>query len=191
MGIRFRATGIAIGVLLSFLLLTSHAKADEFSFVIQGQFTGSGTFTTSSLLPPVIFAPFDHYHILSINGLFNNSVMTLVDPDPFAPSDSNPSGYGRYDNLVSSGGLSFSSWTLFATGDQQWVMFFNDFGGPPANHDWLYNTTGASPGVINSSAYLVQPFSITITPVATPEPAAIVLLGVGLLGLAVIKRRFD
>ena len=167
MGIRFRAAGLAIGVLLALLLLQSPAKADSFSFSFQSTqgspVSGSGTFDASPQCTQ--------------SGTFGASTITSL------------SGQLMLGSQPFNMGFAFNPCLNFVspTGQLQSSLFHNEIlFTADAQHWELFSSTVLDPfplKLIDTDNNAWWPITLTTSAVPTPETSTLVSLIIGLLGL--------
>jgi hypothetical protein len=156
------------------------AHAESFTFTATGLFfSGDGTLT--AVADPILPNALD---VTGITGTINGVAITGLLPcavyDPNNPCLSTGSGF-LYDNLLYPGGVSSGIQDLgqdgiaFAIGDTGLEGDFAAFG---THQDEFLNN-----GVHDNG----QVVGFSITPI--PEPGTFLLLGTGLLGIAVVVRR--
>jgi hypothetical protein len=189
MGIRFRALGIAFGVLLALLLLQSPAKADSYSFSfqsIQGSgpgfgatppgstVSGSGTFAASPQCTQG--GTNGAYTITSLQGQLTVNGQSSAMGFTFDPCLNFVEPNGTLANAILHNIISFTA------GGQQWELIAPTVADPfPL---YLEN--------IDTSA--AWPITMTTSLVSTPEPSMLQFLSIGLLGLmgfTMLKNRLN
>jgi PEP-CTERM motif-containing protein len=190
MGIRFRATVIAIGVLLALVLLQSPAKADSFSFSfqsIQGSGPGFG------ITPPGSTAngsgTFDASPQCTQNGTYGSYTVTSLQGRLTANGQSSAMGFTFGDpcmNFVSPAGLlegiTGHGIISFIADSQRWELI-------------AVSVTNPFPFYLfDIDANTAWPITWTASPVSTPEPSTLLFLAIGLLGvmgLTLLKNRLS
>jgi len=179
MRIRFRATGIAFGILLTLLLLQPPAKADSYTFSfqsIQGSGPGFG------LTPPGSTAngsgAFDASPQCTQNGTYGSYTVTSLQGQVAVNGQSSAMGFTFGDpctNFVSPAGVlegiighGIISFTAYA---QHWELYAVNVTNPFPFYLW------------DIDANTAWPITMTSSPVSTPEPSTLLFLSIGLLGL--------
>jgi len=182
-----KAAQILLGIGVLFLFACP-AHADGGAGTLQWQFTmtngfigsvpdpaffGSGILTTTTLQPACPSDTMPHYTVLNISGTFNGFAM------------SQPNGAGVCgDDLVQLGPSleppPQESIVLFDAGGVEWGIEFNDLGIGPKPQEVF---------PINGSGVPTEFFDLTVTPIATPEPASVTLLAAGFVFLLRRQRK--
>ena len=185
MGIKLRTAALAIGVLIALLCIQPTARADQFQFSFQpdpvgcvwtiscgNPESGGGVFTTDPLMTYI--APVGMVYIItSINGQFNGFNMSLI-AHPSNPFFNDLTAGGQLDSLTQ--GIEFTA------NGKSWAFYRQDIPHPAGTDDLVCQLI--SPGVETCAA-----IDMTITPISTPEPSSLLLLGVGMLTLVGLSRK--
>jgi hypothetical protein len=158
---KFRLAGVFLLLVIG-LVATPHAQADTIiTFSITGTFANGAVFNAGSAVT-----------INVTTGILTGSTLNI------SAGSGSPANTFTFADMVSSGGFGTPfEWTL---ADGTTVFFFM-----PVPPDFI----GFAGGTIGLVTY-TGPFGFSggstntvLTPVAAPEPGAIPLLGIGLLGL--------
>jgi len=158
---RFRIGGIFLLLIIG-LIGASHAQADTITtFTITGTFANGAVFTAGSTVT-----------INVTTGVITGGTLNI------SAGSGSPANTFTFASLVSSGGFGTPfEWTLPDGTDVTFFMpvppDFVGFGGGTVGLVTYFGPFGFSGGSTNT----------LLTPVVTPEPAGISLLGIGLLGL--------
>jgi hypothetical protein len=179
----------AIAALFLFLLFVVPAKADEFDFTFQttnGSLGGSGFFDTPPYGTAANGQPeaYAGFQITSLDGTVNGTAMDLVSTGAGSRMDYEgpvPPVLGVPLTLFGQdGGFNFLNGNLDFTLDGQLFVIHDVDMGPPSliGLDLWNGTTN-------------MPITMTVIPVATPEPSTLLscLIGLSILGLAFRSRR--
>lgn len=170
--------GIA-ALLLAFAPLPASASLYDWTLDAGAGLTGWGTLTTGS-------ADGGGFDIAAISGQIGGVPVSLLGGNPGVGATTSPSGAFLFDNVVypSSDPVFDVNGLLFTiSGDEG-----NIWGNGVAGSYSYYTHNGSGYDYTNGSVL----FTLTAAPtdsVAAPEPASLVLLGSGLVGFALVRRR--
>ena len=167
---------------LSLLSLGTAAADTVFDFTFVGMYTGTGTLTVTD-------NGNGSYTAISGTGFYDNLAMTLV-ADPAAPNPFDlpvPNGDFTFDDqLFPAASSLLDGWgLLFRFDDPVNVLgaTYVNFCGTTAC-DGIHDTYSA---LLNDPSYTVDDATFVVD--AVPEPSALAVVGLGLLGLTTLKRR--
>jgi hypothetical protein len=158
----------------SAFLLAQPSKADSFDTY---QLTGPGlsiTFTLPSTLTPSSAGRGGDLYLSNVIGTYDGQAYT------FATVLLGPTGYNHYTNYVATGSLT-RSLALIEPG-----LFTWNADGTVTLNTGVFTMAGSyNGGPLNYTLTVVDPPG----PVTTPEPASLIMLGVGGLALGALRRR--
>lgn len=186
MSIQIRIAGLAVGALLSLgvVVTPAHATVYDWSFTATSPslggaaFTGNGTLTTSDTASGK--KANTSFAIISVTGDFNGITITGL-----APADT----LSGNDNLLfPDGGTAIDTkgvGLILAGGDEVEIFSFN----APGSTDITPGNNFGEEAELASGSSEFGVGMLTVTPAPVPEPVSLSLVGSGLIGLSLIRRR--